>query len=423
MSEENPSPVADAPAESPKEDAFNAELENMISENIENEKAKAPARKSKCCMYAALLLFASAVLIFILWPRWPPRSPFLPIPYIFNARFRKALQKFASLPSHNQVLVVSGAKGVGKTRGLLEFVDILNATGYLPIEIDFSYLGRSPSHADVEYLFMESVLKSFERYDRNGHVNVSELRRTAPFLELIPPATNTGLRNVYLNRVVTFLNKSMATDFEEFFFALEKVSEALHIVLICHEPLEFEPLLNFCKSLAVNRFHLGLIFDVSALLSEPARVVRDNPDVYRVHIVQEFDQLTARQILVKQERVFKEKLFRTLWSKFGGNGECYSTFHDLIREGLSESRAIDCIIQSMTDRINRAIYANGSPEDVKRRKYLLKLLTKTTDAPIDAFTAKAAKHLNEWGIASVTETGRLTLANQLLVTAAKAAKW
>ena len=415
---------AETPQETPepREDAFNTELENMISENIESERAKEPAKNSKCCVYTAMIVFLSIILVFVFWPRWPPRSPFLPIPYVFNVKFRKALQKFASLPSHNQVMVVSGAKGVGKTRGLLEFVDMLNETGYLPIEIDFSRIARDATHEDVEFVLMSAVLRAFERYDRNGRVNVSELRRTAPFLELVPPA-NARLRNAHLNRVVSYLNKSMESDFEEFFFALEKFAEALKIVVICHEPLEFEPLLNFCKSLAANRLHLGVIFDVSSLLKDSARVVRDNPDVYRVFTVQEFDQFTARQIFVKQERVFRDKVFKMLWSKFNGNGEFYAMFHDLIREGLSASAAVDRIVQGLTVRINKALYVNGSHEEIKRRKYLLKLLTKGNEVAIDKYVAKAAQHLNEWGVAALTETNKLVLGNQLLITAAKNANW
>ena len=177
----------------------NEKMDETVKELLENvdeviEKASAaeePAveetpKKKTSSKTAAVSLFLSAAVIFLLYvifaPRNAKRSPFLPVPYVFNAKYQKLLSKFAVTKGHSQVLVVTGPKGVGKTRGMQEFMSRNNHTQNTPFFLNFESLPKSISANDFLQFLMQSLSDAMKLVDGKIFVNQTILSQQVPYL-------------------------------------------------------------------------------------------------------------------------------------------------------------------------------------------------------------------------------------------------
>lgn len=105
----------------------------------------------------------------------------LPIPYVYFKPYLQSLETFAHLDCHNEVLIITGPRGIGKSRGIQTFVDNnINIEGHsnrLVINFDCERLTEYSTDDDIVDFFKNSILDGF----RNLDSYVSSTYRSSPF--------------------------------------------------------------------------------------------------------------------------------------------------------------------------------------------------------------------------------------------------
>ncbi|OHS94622.1 hypothetical protein TRFO_10997 [Tritrichomonas foetus] len=423
--------------EDEKVDRFTSELEDligssqMVSKSLAEEKNKQDSQsnissKPKNPFMKPLFITISVILVvlilaFIFRPRRPPRSPFLPIPYIFNRQFMKTVLRYASLPSHNQVLVISGPQGIGKTRGLSELTMKLNNSGNLPLLLDFKQVTQYSSHNDIKEFLLNAVYNAFQLID-NYPLNKTEIRIHAPFINNIVIADNLVFRDQNLHKIYSMLNQTLTSgadaEYDQFFSLLDTVSNFLHIVIVANQPYRFQPFITYCHGISANTLNMGIIFDIDNIFEN--NDILGNPEIFRVFYVEEFDEITAKTIFVDLEFVFTKKQFPVLWKAFGGKGFYWAEYYDLIREGFSQNDAIKEITDKLANRIILATTSNSDAKLYSRRISFLKMLNRRGEITfsMDEKIVNELTHFGKWELFLPTGPNRIVLTNDKIMTAA-----
>lgn len=401
------------------------------TEDINNVKPKTQMSSFKKFFIAFSIVILILFVIIIMWPRRPPRSPYLPIPYIFNYNFKKIVLRYISLPSHNQILVITGPPGLGKTRGIKEISDkYLNNSKNLPISFDFIKLTQFSSSKDIKDFLLSSVFKSFHTIDRN-QINITEVKRNSVFFDTISLNSfqnyQSDLKDTTLKKIYISLNQTLKegneAEYQQFFYLLDKFSSFLHIVIIANEPFRFQPFINFCHRYSSNTMNMGIIFDIDNIYQTDIlskRHLNDN-SIYRVFFIKEFDETTARKVFVEKEYVFSKKIFPKLWNAFGGKGIYWSQYHDAIREGYNHNDAILLIQNQLTTQFIHATSVDATRRVYYNRVSFLKKIIRKNENIITQDEIPIIEHYNKWGLLAPTGHNKILIGDKILITAIKKA--
>ncbi|KAH0788317.1 hypothetical protein GPJ56_007791 [Histomonas meleagridis] len=354
-----------------------------------------------------------AIIIGIIFrPRLPPRSKYLPIPYIYNRIYKKTLETFVGLTTHDQILVVTGDNGYGKTRSLYDFANIINQSGHVPILFDFQEISSYNSQREIANFLLSAVFKGFQLFDGQP-INQTELLTQCPYIKYINSPLelfNDPLLNkmfAYLNSTVTIPNNA---NFDLFFTTLNRYSNFLNIVILAINPTIFQPFMTFCDGYSLNLQNMGIIAEIPNILSNQPILSKSN--LYRVVYINGFDQETAKQILVKLERVWPQKVFNFLWDNFEGYGKFYAQFHDLVRDGFSNENAVERIQQKLTTKILKATI-NGQKSEVNDRVAFLKKISSKGKIKIDQSNIDVVKYYNNWGLFEPIKQNKIRIPNRV----------
>lgn len=377
---------------------------------------------------AFFLLF---LIAFIFWPTRPPRSPYLPIPYIFNYNFKKTILHYVSLPSHNQILVITGPPGLGKTRGLSEISDkFLNNSRSLPISFDFIKVTKFSSTKDIKNFLLSSVLNAFLNVE-NKQINLTEAKKFAPFLDAIQlhnyQNSIVTLKDPTLRKIYIVLNQTLKegsqAEYQQFFYLLDKFSNFLHIVIIANDPFRFRPFIDFCYKYSSNIMNMGIIFDIDNIYQTDI-LIRSRPkdkSIFKILFISEFDEATAKTIFVEKEYVFTKKNFPKLWNSFGGKGLYWAQFHDAIREGYGYNDAILLIHNQLAIRFIQATSVEATRRVYHNRVSFLKKIVRKTENIITIDEIPIISHYNEWGLLAPTGPNKIVVTDKILIAAIKKA--
>lgn len=453
---ENPSQVpqeaateADAAREEPKKEEVVVDrelelLESLKAANAMREKKASSERESSSAgsrikfvsIFLSVILFILLIAL-LLRPRLPDRSPYLPIPYVFNTSFLKTLRRYISLPSHNQILVISGPPGIGKTRGLVEFALELNNTGYTPVIVDIAKFSIYPTAYDLKNYFLQSIFKAFQLVDGRSF-NVSLLN--SQYYVRSSTAPVEGLSDITLIRIFNVLNntmngfeKSPAVVIKEFLEVFETFNDYLKPVLIVNSPNKLlasestaaikcgEGLFNYFESFISNTHVIPVIVEINNLLAPSNQRIIKSPVLYKFLEVGPFDYEISKTIFVELERVWKLKVFNSIKEELDGYGHLYAQLHDLTREGFSISNAINEIVMRQKSTIVKATVLNSNKNDINTKRAFLKRFVKRGSIPVNEMNPQIAKIYLDWNIIYCDSTMKLHLANKLMIRSLKLA--
>lgn len=401
--------------------------DEVINNNAEPKQNRSFFKKF---LFVLLIVFLAFLVYFIFWPRRPPRSPYLPIPYIFNYNFKKTVLHYTSLPSHNQILVITGPPGLGKTRGLYEISrQFLNNSRNLPVLYDFIKITQFSSKKDIKTFLLSGVLKAFQKMD-NKQINLTEVKQYSPYLDTIQTNnyhnTQINLRDTTLRKIFIILNQTLRegndAEYQQFFHLLDQFSNFLHIVIIANDPFRFQPFINFCHRYSSNTMNMGIIFDIDNIYQTDI-LTSGNPDrtIYRLFFLSEFDEATAKTVFVDKEYVFTKKMFPKLWAAFGGKGKYWSQYHDLIREGYNQNDAINLIQNDLAARFVHATSVDATRRVYYNRVSFLKKIIRKNENTITSEEIPVIAHYNEWGLLAPTSPNKIMLTDKIMISAIKKA--
>lgn len=285
---------------------------------------------------AAVLLIGFIVYLFT--RNSSARQYDAPIPYVWNPTFLKTLNTYLNLPEHFEVLIVTGPKGLGKTRGLFLKIDELIANMNLVFNFDFLRLSQTATSDDLIHYMQNVIENSLLPFD--GRISTKyALSPIIALASVTSPIQNytTGIKDIQLKRIANAL-KTIAFQYSmNPKLALHTLFEAIQLlspVVVINNLDSFSNSTFFWSAIA--NANLPIIVEVTEKAIIPIHNIRI------VH-VEEFDHESGRSVLVKRNTVFKSQDYNMIYDKVGGNGQAFSTVHELQREGLSISDALSAI--------------------------------------------------------------------------------
>lgn len=382
--------------ESPPTPSEQTDPPEQKQEQVTEQTTKTDAKKANPAFIAGAVLLAAAILFVIFNSGHRVLTYDKPIPYIFNKHFLGELREFASQQFHKEILVFHGAQGVGKTRGLRQFIEQQKEEGRIVFGFDFKMIGKFATARDlVDYL--EDVVISGIQDLEGRQVRASDLRSSLALAEAmatvegsLDDTVTVPIKDASLQRVaralVTVLERILLepeVSIRGFLEVVDALAPLRPLIVVndieslrgCEkeEVREFGRVFwHVCENFANDYRILGVIVEIS-----DESVLVGSFKNARLRTVEEFDPNEAQSILVKGS-FFAKKNFLFIKDKFRGNGQKYAMVHDLLREGMTVNSAFTQIEKQTSDSI---VVAAGIGKDRDRRLDFLRLLRSKTVLP------------------------------------------
>lgn len=366
-----------------------SEVDDSIKEFEENARELSDRKNqiggSKVGAIAISISVILAVLGIILYFvfRSKPKATWKPIPYIWDRHFQSYLTTYLNQETHSECLLVYGAQGVGKSRGLSTLAASLAAEGRLPLVFDFLQIPQKASHSETVFLLQNSVrlaLLSFDGSKTNQFRQIID--RLLPLATLdgsqlkepYPVIQNPILRQIE-SSISTILAQQGPTAIPAFFEALSAL-QPLRPVILLLSPERAPNLFEIFGEIPIKCPTIPVIAEVSdqvLLLSQKLDKKDYIPKAFRSIQVEEFSASDAKDMM---KDLLSSKDVSTLFEKLGGHGASFAKAYDLMGEGFNVKSAINEIVKNYKAQIYRAIYGEGVGTPIDRVKYLKNLLTK-----------------------------------------------
>ena len=365
------------------ENAVSAIMPDSIESHKQQQKQKEETFQAKMNLFLkkngstiakfGIALIVIAVLIYIFYPREDAIVIDLPIPYVYYNPFKEALNMFSHLDCHNEVLLVRGKRGIGKSRGLSTFADNLRADNRFVINFDFDRLHKYSNNNDIVDLIRNSVIQGLRDLDGKTYrsINIkyslaaidgiSEVFKTNK-TRMIRPIYDQYLRQVAYDLMVIIAQIPKGANFglNLFFECIQIISPSLRPIIIINSPEKlyrintnfsnevYHTIIKSFQKLSHDTINYGIIVEVSDEEWLQTQLSEFRSSIYRWINVREFDIDSAKQQLTGRG-MFKTSQITDLYKEFGGYGPDYAHAHELMRSGFSFDEAINVIRTDLSD--------------------------------------------------------------------------
>lgn len=406
-------------------DQAKSQEEQQEKHSAEKSTTKSDHNSIKKYLYGFATLFVLVLLIIIFYPRRPPRSPYLPIPYVWDKNYLEQLKHFTGFNGHSNVLIVTGPEGIGKASGLYHFAEKTNKTFQTPLILDCEIISETATVHDIANTLIGFLVKGFQAIDGRP-INLTILSKSMPILKSInlpphPLVTNITDQNLlkianYAASLLSQIDSTPASSVFTFMEIIDQTTDFLNTFVFMIQPsklvnlkdrkarLAAEGLISFLNNFRQGMYKLPVVVTDSNLLSANAKTTFKDLTWFKIFHVGEFEYMAGRKILVNQERVFPKKLYHNLYQKFGGFGQLYVAVHDLIREKVQLPDIIKLIESRYTLIIAKAVHkeANGDQQIINIRYKFLQQLARHGIVFITPSNADLVNHFIAHGIIKLT---------------------
>ncbi|KAH0793363.1 hypothetical protein GPJ56_002773 [Histomonas meleagridis] len=433
------------------ENTTDVKKEQEVTENNtknEEEKKSEPSKPqesshSNSTMFiiigAIAILIIGIVLYFIL--RKDRAIPFeKPIQYVFNSQFRNELETYVNLDHHKQILVLYGADGVGKTRGLTTFGEELLSDDRLVIDFDFRSISPIASEIDFVQFLQQSVISSFRNLDKRQS-KLPDLRKSlslvralstinGPISETVPNVCKDSLLQSSFASIYTVIN-SISVNPEisvpALFESINSISPLSPVIFIHDiERLnsfnnsiirKFLPLFwNVCQNFARDRKTVSLIIEISDSSYLVDHEFLFESESYRIVRVGDLP-LAAHKSTFVDNKILSPSEYQSISEKIGGHGQSYALLYEYMREGYSPNSAIKKLLKKAKNIIIDVIQFG---ETKNERKIRLNLIKKSLKQVISVETdKKEIKELLKWNVLALENRTHCSISNKIMEKAAE----
>lgn len=357
-------------------------------------------------------------------------------PYIYDNNYLNSLSSFEKFENYNEVLVVTGIRGIGKTRGLRKFAEKVNNENRLVIDFDFQLLQEDSTNQDIINLIEVSLINAFKKFD--GYLyRTNYIKYTMDELEALNMIINVknrrfdfkGIKDKKLNRclklilrLISRISKKPKISINLLFNGIEALSKSFRPFIIIHSPekLEiinstfsnevYEAFLNSFKLSDHDSAQYGVIVEVSdeLWLYEQLNKYELKTTNFRIIKVNEFDFNDAKEQL---NDMFKLSQKLKIMERFGGNGQYFAAIHEFMRNGLSFQDSFDNVYKMAYNYYNNSVIDLENAELTNERFVLLaKILSNSKEInPLK----EPAKTLIKKGILTIIDKNNLDFGNKV----------
>lgn len=408
--------------------------------SVGNDSSKPTKTNSKPIIAISItfLIFVLSIIIyFCIFYKKGRAVPYdKPIPYIFNQDFLSALNEYVSLPTHNEILVIYGPKGVGKTRGLFEFGNMVYDDGRLVIDFDFQKMSKAANMDDIVVYIRKTIGKYLMKYSEMHLRSDNELKNKLNIIETLTSMykENNNYNSIDL-KMFTFRDQVYQELLNQLFFITEIILEdskygldlllkSLNLldnwkpVIIIHDLdniQENDFILELIKSLSMfieNQKNIGIIIEVSDQKALFDGTFPINNHKFRYYYVNEFSNKEIKNLLVK-DNIFSKKDMEYIIDHFGHNGQLYATVHDMMREGNDVMSAYQKFKRHYSNIILRFIEYNSTSKIRAKRVAFLNKLFDEQRIPINT-DLDISHSLIEWKIITMSNLTHCMYQNKVM---------
>ncbi|KAH0795255.1 hypothetical protein GPJ56_000704 [Histomonas meleagridis] len=387
-------------------------------------------------MITILLIIIGIALYLIFRNKKEDEISDLPLPYIYNTEFLNTLNTFQSLENHNEILVIHGPKGIGKSRGLLEFSNKVLTENRLVINFDFQMLHNFSTDSDIIELIKHSLIHSFQKFD--GHLyrqkSIQESIDLLKSLTHVFQVRNSKLESHSIKdtkllhclnsilRLISPISDKPDISINFMFKGFEAISKSFRPIIIINSPenlfkvnttLSNTIYSGFLRSLQQSQHdstHYGIIIEVSdeLYLLEQLKYYSEHNTNFRLFKVGEFELEDARVPFLP---MFKPAQEQRMFERFGGNGKHFAFVHELMRNGKTFNDAFNMTKENVKNNFMNFVV---DKENVTNTLEMLKVM-KEKEVKIDLNEDNYVKELVKEGIMTVVKDGKVAAAEQAYI--------
>lgn len=416
----------------------NSNLENSDgakSENSSNVSQSQTSSSFKNIVLISICVLIIFILISVIRSLRRPKPQDLPIPYIFNTDFYDFLYKFVEQPVHKEVLIIHGPAGIGKTRGLNQFIDILLENNRLIFHFDFKIFSPFTSLDDFVHYLKASIISSFTQFQ--GHqINVPDYKIVASYIEshatIDGPLTTVkqyfrdSNYQKMLDSLITIIERIRQNPMNSltvFFSCLEELSIYKPVLIVnninnlansnCKRIRQFRKAFWRVSELYADDFQtLPIIVEISNESSLIDEAIPKSLDKFRTFRVDEFSDSEARSLLVKK-KIFTKKVYQQITEKVGHHGQSFATIYDMIKEGVEPQVACARLYGHTKNLLMRIIETNTEFDSRSNKLAFLKQLSSSSILPL-SFNPSISAELLKWKVISLINETHCTFPNKLI---------
>lgn len=418
----------------------NLNLSNSDPTKSENAQLPSKSNLIKNVAIAVICIFALFILISIIRSFRRTKQIDLPIPYIFNTDFYNFLNSFVEQPIHKEILLIHGPSGIGKTRGLNQFIDKLIEQNRLVFHFDFKTFSQYTSLDDFIHYLKASIINSFIRFQ--GHQsNDADSKLIASFIEshatidgplisIIQQFKDSNYQKMLtsLITIIERIRQNPKNSMMAFFSCLEELSIYKPVLILnninnlgnsnCEQIRHFKKAFWKVSELYADDFQtLPIIVEISNETSLIDEAIPKSFDKLRTYRVDEFSDSEARTILVKG-KIFPKKVYQLISEKVGCHGESFATVYDMIKEGVEPQVACERLYDHTKNLLKRIIETNVEFGTRNNKLLFIKQLSSSNILPLSFNTDVSVELLNKKAI-SLINTTHCTFPNKLVKNAAR----
>lgn len=328
-----------------------------------------------------------------------------PIPYVPDEKLMSKLRQYTEEQKHQDILLVYGPNGIGKTRGILEFSKKYRKEGNLVIDLDLvTYSNHATAHDLIDHI-CTAILHAFRELDGTPYkANILKdvLDRVAATTSFI--ATNKigkhyfiGLiRDPLLQKAASYLISAVESTSTNpnikaitLYEALETLNEALHTLIVVHEPYKLyqnQGCKEYCVETtqffgkifgsASHEFTTGVIFDLADQNKLPLFA---KPGFQYVRVFEFSMETGATQL----NEVFGAPQYKSIYQSFGGVGVYFARTNELLLSGYNLIESQKLLLDDVKFKVQKVI--NTAADQKAMRDCLADLVSKapTTPKPAD----------------------------------------
>lgn len=299
------------------------------------------------------------------------------MPLINHIRYIERLQQYVDETPKRNVLMVYGAKSVGKTRAMLEKIKEWQSQGRLIVEINLK--GALLEAADLPELFYKQYAIGKRKIDPNREIKdtiedlVANIVKGRSFEGFTIPSVAGKVAKLLAPPLVSEIAENVADSMWEllskqpnFTSTKEKIEVFLNTleveasttgnrpVLIIREVQRlvdnslqgdskeiYKWLFTVFEKYKEGQRNVSVIIESSEYLwSDIRRFAKSSPQSFQEYQVEPWSKYEGRQELVEEYCIFTHKEYKKVWGLVGGHaGELFSLHCDL-RGGMTLNEAI-----------------------------------------------------------------------------------
>jgi len=355
------------------------------------------------------------------------------IPYIYPKGFKEELINVIQRRKQNKILTILGPKGIGKTKGIIEFFETHKKPDLVPLVIDFKQLSKSASLFDLRRLLQKHIIKSLQKIDTSG-IKITNLISIMPQIRALTYDSpnvyhiSHSFRNSQLYELADALNQILESFDSNSYMSIKCFLEALELLRLSHQVslvfLDYSNLeeceSELIKDLFARVWKLIVYYSnhknpLSFIIefSNPRFLLEETTETSnsKLFVIPEFSIKEGKQHFVNIHKIFSNHEYFSIYNSYGGIGSVFDNIFHLKLQGHSFKQSMELVKNQHQDVLFRSLY-----QQLEENKYVSLLKKVLSKGYINIISdINITNHFLRWGVLSLDQRMNIVFSNKFFM--------